>query len=194
MRRTSAQLKILSVCAALSLFLWSSPTFPGLTTGNERKCLSCYHQKVFPFCSLRRSANGCTWFSFQLWKPGECEGCPGVQAPGSPPAEPPPFSEGLLRPSQRLGGRGSKSVFPGDILIFSIKNRLLLNQPWPIQVPCVTSYMTKESHSLFAPIPTPNQTVLRSLKSRFIVPKLFWGLIALGIQLMLHKYNLHMSN
>lgn len=34
MRRTSAQLKILSVCAALSLFLWSSPTFPGLTTGN----------------------------------------------------------------------------------------------------------------------------------------------------------------
>lgn len=106
---TSAQLKVLSVFAPPSFFLWLSPTFLGLTTGNERKHLSYYHQKVFPFCPFSCSANDCTWFYLQLWRPGEYEGCHRVQAPGSS-RQGHPNSQGLLTPLQRLGGKGSACI------------------------------------------------------------------------------------
>lgn len=171
MRRTSAQLKILSVCASLALFLWSSPTFPGLTTGNERKCLSCYHQKVFPFCSFRRSANGCTWFSFQLWKTGECEGCPRVQAPGSPPGRATPTLRGPSKifTEVRRKGKEVRSLFSLEISWYSLSRT------------DYSSWISLGPYNFLVWPPTWLKKVTPFLLPSPPTTKLFWDLSSLGL-------------
>lgn len=195
MRRTSAQLKILSVCAALSLFLWSSPTFPGLTTGN-----------VYPVI-IKKYSHFVLLGILQMVAPDFPSNCGSLGMWGLPQSTgtwlPPGRANLTLRgPSKTFTEvrRGSKCVvcFPWRYLDILYQEQTTPPESALARTISLCDLLHDERKSLpfcSHPHPQPNCFELSQVSVyRTKINQLFWGLIALGIQLMLHKCNLHISN